>query len=245
MLIHPSVILVQPQMGENIGAAARAMFNFGLTDLRIVNPRDGWPSERADVMSAGALEAMPPVRVFKTLGEAIADLQFVIATTARPREMTKPVFNPLGAATEIAKRMHEGQKTGYVFGAERSGLNNDDVAACHAMLTIPTNPDFSSLNLGQSVLLVAYEWLKANDKTPERVLVTGESFPAAQKDKDEFLTRLETELDSAGFFRDENHKPTMARNIRNLFTRADITDQELRTWHGILTALGGRKKKPL
>lgn len=245
MLIRPSVILVQPQMGENIGAAARAMLNFGLDDLRLVSPRDGWPSERAEAMSAGALEKMPPVRVFNTLKDAIADLHFAIATTARPREMTKPVYNPSGAATELFKRSQEGQKTGYVFGCERAGLENDDVAACHAILTIPTNKDFWSLNLGQSVLLTAYEWLKASDETPARILERGDGFPASHKDKEEFLARLESELEAAHFFRNEGSKPIMQRNVRNLFARADITDQELRTWHGMLSALLGNKKKPL
>lgn len=232
-------------MGENIGAAARAMFNFGLSDLRLVKPRDGWPSERAVAMSSGALERMPPVRVFDTLPEAIADLHYAVSTTARPREMTKPVFTPSGAAAEMQKRAAQNQKTGFVFGCERAGLENDDVATCHAILTIPTNPDFSSLNLGQSVLLTAYEWLRTNDETPAQIMETGDSFPAAHKDKEEFLARLEDELEAAHFFRSEGNKPTMQRNVRNLFTRADITDQELRTWHGMLSALKGNKKKPL
>lgn len=235
-----SVILVNPQMGENIGATARAMFNFGLTDLRLVNPRDGWPSERADAMSSGALLKMPPVQVFDSLPEAIADLHYVLATTARPRDMVKPVLTPEQAAQEGLARTEKGQKIGLVFGGERSGLFNDDIAACHSIITIPTNPDFSSLNLGQSVLLVAYEFLKTAEKPGEEE-EEEENTPARQKDIEDFLSRLEDELDRTRFFRAPELKPITARNIRNIFTRADITDQELRTLHGIISALRGNK----
>lgn len=163
---EPAIILVNPQMGENIGAAARAMLNFGITGLRLVNPRDGWPSAQAEAMSVGALEKMPPVQVFDSTEEALADCHYVYATTARPRDMTKPVFTAKGAARDMHERQAQGQKIGILFGAERSGLDNDDVALAHAVLTIPANPDFTSLNLGQGVLLVAYEWLQTIDETP-------------------------------------------------------------------------------
>ncbi|HBR69185.1 MAG TPA: rRNA methyltransferase [Rhodospirillaceae bacterium] len=236
----PTIILVDPQMGENIGAAARAMHNFGLDELRLVNPRDGWPSANAITMDAGALERMQPVRVFQTLAEAIADLHFVVATTARPRDMIKPVFTPRGAATEINTHTNNNQKTGIVFGAERMGLINDDIALCHAIATIPCNPDFSSFNLAQAVLLMAYEWMAQNDQTPGHTLNTGDSFPATQDKCEEFLSRLEFELNQRGFFRTEEIRPTMKRNIRNIFVRAGITDQEIRTLHGVVSSLIGK-----
>lgn len=236
----PTIILVDPQMGENIGAAARAMHNFGLDELRLVNPRDGWPSASAITMDAGALERMQPVRVFSTLAESIADLHYVVATTARPRDMVKPVFTPRAAASEIVTRTVSNQKTGIVFGAERMGLINDDIALCHAIATIPCNPAFSSFNLAQAVLLMAYEWMAQNDQTPGRVLDAGDSFPATQDKCEEFLSRLESELEQRGFFRTEEIRPAMKRNIRNLFIRAGITDQEVRTLHGIISSLIGK-----
>lgn len=238
-----SVILVSPQMGENIGAAARAMYNFGLTDLRLVTPRDGWPNEKAVTMSAGAIESMPPVRVFENLPDAIADLHFVLGTTARPRYMVKPAFTPQQAVEESLKRGKSGQNIGILFGAERTGLLNDEITACHGIVTIPTNPAFSSLNLGQSVLLLAYEWMRQAPQVtpPPSAPQDNESTPAAYKDLEIFLARLERELEDTRFFRTEELVPIMKRNIRNIFTRADVTDQELRTLHGIISALRGNR----
>ncbi len=238
-----SIILNNPQMGENIGAAARSMQNFDLDDLRLVKPRDGWPNPRAEATSSGALERMQ-VRVFDTLAEAIADLHFTFATTVRPRDMIKPVFTPESAAIEGKHRSKQKQNIGIVFGAERSGLDNDDISQCQAILSIPTNPDFSSINLGQAVLLMAYEWMRTqnNDAPPESLaLEMGDSFPAKQDDVHQFIKRLEDELEERRFFRAKDLKPTMLVNIQNLFTRADISDQELRTLHGILSALRGNK----
>lgn len=228
-------------MAENIGAAARAMFNFGLTDLRLVNPRDGWPNENVVTMDAGALAKMPPVSVFDTLEEAAANLNFIAATSARPRDMVVPVFTPQSAVTECRKRFNEKQKIGFVFGRERTGLTNDDISLCHAIVTIPANPAFSSLNLAQSVLLMAYEWLKSDDKTPKKTIDPGGRFPAEHKKLDEFLSRLEKELETHHFFRTQEITPTMKRNIRNMFTRNDLTDQEVRTLHGVISALTGKK----
>lgn len=240
-----AIILVHPQMGENIGAAARAMFNFGLTDLRLVAPRDGWPSTQAEAMSSGALARMPPVQVFDTFAAAIEDLHYVLATTARPRDMVKPVLSPEEAARAGQSRVHSGQLAGIAFGAERSGLFNEDIAACHSIISIPTNPDFSSLNLGQSVLLVAYEWFKAglDARCDTPALMSGQhnQIPAPQGEIEGFLSRLEDELDAKRFFRAPELKPITARNVRNIFTRADITAQELRTMHGIVSALKGNK----
>ena len=238
-----SIILNNPQMGENIGAAARSMQNFGLDDLRLVKPRDGWPNLRAAATSSGALERMQ-VRVFDTLPDAIADINFTFATTVRPRDMIKPVFTPESAAIEGKQRIKQDQNVGIVFGAERSGLDNDDISQCQAILSIPTNPDFSSLNLGQAVLLMAYEWMRVQNvdiqgKPP--ALDMGDSFPAKQDDVHQFIKRLEDELEERRFFRAKDLKPTMLVNIQNIFTRADISDQELRTLHGVLSALRGNK----
>lgn len=238
-----SIILANPQMGENIGAAARAMHNFGLTDLRLVAPRDGWPNERAYTMSSGALDHMPEVEVFDTLAEALHDLHFSFATTARPRDMVKPVFTPEQASAEALKRKtKQQQKIGIVFGAERTGLLNDQISLCSAMVSIPTNPDFSSLNLGQSVLLLSYAFMADQLGMPSKPQEGGpQSPPAPQRELHSFLDRLQTDLEDRNFFRAANLKPTMVRNIQNIFTRAEITEQELRTLHGILSALRGNK----
>lgn len=239
-----SVILVRPQMGENIGAAARAMQNFNLTDLRLVAPRDGWPNERAHTMSAGALDQMPPVQVFDTLESATSDLHYCFATTARTRDMVKPSFTPEGAAIEGHKRQSNGQGIGILFGAERTGLLNEEIAHAQSIISIPTNPDFSSLNLGQSVLLLAYEWMKHTDLSAStQNLNMGDSFPASQGEVQNFISRLDKDLEDKNFYRSDDLKPTMQKNIQNIFTRADITDQELRTLHGILSALRGNKSQ--
>ncbi|GJL84485.1 MAG: hypothetical protein DHS20C02_02600 [Micavibrio sp.] len=241
---NPIIILVDPQLGENIGAAARAMFNLGLNEMRLVKPRDGWPNQAADKNSAGALAQMQPVQVFDTLAEAIADLHYVMAATARPRDMLKPVYTPKSGIKECRTRAAEGQKIGLIFGPERMGLINDAIAKSQGVITIPTNPDFSSLNLAQSVALLAYEWLRDQGKTPDKILNPGDSFPVEQEKLEEFLTRLEEELETRRFFRTEEMRPTMKRNIRNMFTRSDLTDQEVRTLHGMLSALIEQKKPP-
>ena len=229
-------------MGENIGASARAMLNFGLCDLRLVSPRDGWPNNRAKTIGSGALEQMPDVQVFDNLSDAIQDLHYVFATTSRRRDMVKPVFHSDSAINETLKRISSGQNIGFVFGAERTGLTNDELTMCQGIINIPTNDDFPSLNLAQCVMLIAYEWGKATSKTnTESHLDMGDSFPAEQGDLNTFIDRLEQDLETRKFFRDKGLKPTMLRNIRNIFTRADISDQELRTLHGILSALRGNK----
>ena len=240
MIPKPIIILVSPQMGENIGASARAMLNFGLTDMRIVNPRDGWPNQRAIDMSADALDKMPPVQVFETLAEAIADLQVTYATTARPRDMVKSVLTPRAAADDIHSRTD--QKTGLVFGGERAGLTNDEIALCTHIIQVPTNPDFSSLNLAQAVLLLSYEIFQTASSTEPRVLDTGDSPPAPQETFENFFGRLEGELETADFFKSEGLKPTMLRNIRNIFSRAELSEQEVSTLQGIVSALITKKR---
>ncbi len=240
----PSIILVEPQMGENIGAAARAMLNCGLTDMRLVRPRDGWPNEKATAMSSGALAQMPPVTVFDTTAAAIADFQYVYATTARTRDMVKPVFTPRGAAQDIHERLAEGQKTALLFGAERTGLTNDDTALAHTVVTIPLNPGFSSLNLGQAVLLLSYECYQATEQTPAQQCPMGKSNPVPHEKLQELYARLEHELEAHHFFRTADQKPTTIRNLHNLLNRAEMTEQEVSTFHGIISALTGKKSPP-
>ncbi|MBN8522071.1 MAG: RNA methyltransferase [Alphaproteobacteria bacterium] len=232
----PVIILVDPQMGENIGAAARAMLNCGLSELRLVRPRDGWPNERAEAMSAGALSVMPPVRVFDTVENAVADCHWVYATTARPRDMAKPVMTAREAAQDIRTRAEHSHRTAILFGGERAGLTNDDVALAHTIITIPLNPEFSSLNLGQCVLLCGYEWYQAQPR-PEAL----SHVPATHKEFNAFFKRLESELDAHGFFRSPEMKPTVSRNVRTMLSRANPSDQEINTFHGILSALTSRK----
>ncbi len=234
---RPVFILVRPQMGENIGAAARAMWNFGLRDLRLVAPRDGWPNRAADDTSSGALDEMGEVRVFSTLAEAAADVQFSFAVTARPRDIAKPVFTPNGAIADITTRA--GQKTGFVLGPERTGLENDEVALCHAILTIPANPAFPALNLAQSVLLIAWEIFKSNDAT---AAIEARHEPAKLADFEAMFARLEGLLKDGGFFKTDIQKPTMIRNLRAMLMRGEWSEQEIRTFQGILSALTGKNK---
>ncbi|MDB2682988.1 RNA methyltransferase [Alphaproteobacteria bacterium] len=228
----PKIILVEPQIGENIGAAARAMLNFGLMDLRLVNPRDGWPNEVAVRNGSGAFDVIVP-EVFERFEDAIADLQMVYATTARPRDMVKDVCSP----REVVEKMSG--SVGFVFGRERTGLENDQIALCHEIVEIPTNPDFSSLNLAQAVLVIGYEWMRICGEA--RAIVSHE--PASHGEVMNLITRLEDELEDKNFFREANLKPTMINNIRSALTRSSMTDQEVRTFHGIVSALIGNKVK--
>jgi tRNA/rRNA methyltransferase len=237
--MKPVIVLIDPQLGENIGAAARAMLNCGLDELRLVRPRDGWPNPSATSTAVGALEKMPPVRVFDTTAAALADCHFVLATTARARDMLKPVYGPRDAARMLGERSSAGQKTAILFGPERAGMENDDVTLAHGIITIPLNPGFSSLNLGQAVLLMAYEWSQLSVPPPRAP--EPEEMPATHEKLMEFFERFEAELEAHNFFRPGGHKPNMIRNLRNMLSRASMTDQEVRTFHGIVTALTGRK----
>ncbi|HYE00596.1 MAG TPA: RNA methyltransferase [Alphaproteobacteria bacterium] len=233
----PVVILVHPQMGENIGACARAMLNCGLTELRLVKPRDGWPNERATANASGAGIVLERATLYETTAEALADLQYVYATTARDRDMVKPVVTPRQAAAEMRGHAAEGRRVGILFGPERTGLENDDVARADAALTVPLNPNFTSLNLGQAVLLVGYEWYQAGDATPPAELRTGKSEVATKDKIDALMAHLERELRYSGFLRVEDKIPSMLRNIRNCFNRMAMTEQEVRTFHGIVASL--------
>lgn len=233
----PAVILSRPQLGENIGAAARAMKNFGLADLRLVAPRDGWPNEKATAMAAGAADIVEAARIFETTAEALADLQLVLATTARERGFAKPVLTPAAAASRLRESSTAGHKTGILFGGERSGLDNEEVSLATAIITIPT-ASFASLNLGQAVLLVGYEWFKAADQTPAVQLDHGPlAKPATGEELQHLFTHLEDELLKSGFLYPPDKAEAMMRNIRAMLTRGGFTDQEVRTLRGMIVAL--------
>lgn len=239
----PAIILVEPQMGENIGAAARAMLNCGLTDLRLVRPRDGWPNQKAASSSAGADTVIDAARVYPTTADAIADLQVVLATTARRRGMVKPILTPTRAAETLRAEMAIGKGAGILFGRERSGLANHDVMRAQAIITAPLNPAYSSLNLGQSVLLVAWEWLKAGDNTPAEELPIGGTDFADQGSVDALMNHLDVELDVAQFYRSANQRPAMQQNLRNIFARAQITEQEVRTLRGVVARMAALRRR--
>jgi len=230
----PAVILVAPQMGENIGAAARAMHNCALSDLRLVRPRDGWPNPAAQANAVGAVALIDAARPFDDTAAAVADLHRVYAVTARTRDVNKPVLTPRAAAAEI-RAVGAGMRCGLLFGRESSGLDNDDIALADRIVTVPLNPAFTSLNLAQAVLILAYEWFLAGAEAAD--LPTGLVAPATKGDLVNFFTHLETELDACGFLRPPEKRPAMVRNIRALFQRAGLSDQEVRTLHGIVTGL--------
>lgn len=232
----PAIILIRPQMGENIGAAARAMANFGLSDLRLVNPRDGWPNAKAEAMSSGALPDLVGAQVFETFEEAVADCQMLFATTAQPRDMMKPITSPTEACTECRTHTEEGTKCAFIFGPERNGLENDEIALCRAIITIPVTEVFSSINLAQAVNIMGYQWYLSQYDGPIR---TGRALaaPATHAELAAFLDRLVEDLDASGFFRSAGLKPTMESNIRNIFSRSDLSTQEINTLQGILSAL--------
>ncbi|MEM9617264.1 MAG: RNA methyltransferase [Pseudomonadota bacterium] len=232
----PIFVLVEPQMGENIGAAARAMLNFGVSGLRLVNPRDGWPNAKAGAMAAGAAIVIDHTEVFETLEDAIADCQYVIATTARMRELALPVLPPVEAAANLETRISAGQRCAVVFGGERSGLSSDDVARTDAILSVPVNPAFASLNLSQAVLLIAYEWSRASGVAAIENPMADEA-PAKREDLSRFLDRFEASLDAAGYFFPPEKRSGMVRNLRAAFTRAGFTELELSALHGAIKAL--------
>ncbi|ABS64190.1 RNA methyltransferase, TrmH family, group 1 [Parvibaculum lavamentivorans DS-1] len=239
----PAVILVAPQLGENIGTAARAMLNFGLTDLRLVRPRDGWPNERARAAASGADEVIDGARLFATTAEAIADLDYVIATTARSRDMVKPILTPETAATQMRVAFGAGGRAGLLFGPERTGLENDDIVLADALMMVPVNPAFASLNLAQCVLLMSYEWHKAGDATEAARIEYPQTRPATKEELVGFFHHLEGELDRFGFLKPPEKRPSMIRNLRNMFQRAVLTEQEVRTLRGVVAALTRRYPK--
>jgi tRNA/rRNA methyltransferase len=240
----PVVILVRPQLAENIGAAARAMANGGLFHLRLVAPRDGWPQERAWRSASGADRILDAARTYATLAEAVADLHRVFATCPRPRHIIKPVLTARGAAAELRAVAARGLAAGILFGAERAGLDSDEMAFADVLVRYPLNPAFSSLNLAQAVMVMAYEWWLAADETPPRRLVTHETRIATKGELENFLRHLIAELDACGFLDNLPKRPGMVRNIRHFFQRGEVTEQELRTLHGVITELArGRRTR--
>jgi tRNA/rRNA methyltransferase len=232
----PVVILHAPQLAENIGAVARVMANFGLSELRLVAPRDGWPQPRAWASASGADWPLDEARLFDRLEDAIADLKLVLATTARPRETSLPVLTPREAAAQLREETALGRPVGLLFGGERAGLATQDIALCQAIVTVPVDARFKSLNLAQAVALCAYEWRVAADAAPPAPFLD-ETPPADQGTMLGVYEHLEAELDAAGFFHPPEKRPSMIRNLRVALSRARFTDQEARTFHGVVTAL--------
>jgi tRNA/rRNA methyltransferase len=233
----PAVILCEPQLGENIGAAARAMANFGLWDLRLVNPRDGWPNEKAVANASKADHVIERVQVFATVEEAIADLSLVHATTARSRDMRKPVLGPEEACRDLSAHIASGQKAGILFGREKWGLLNPEVALSDAIVTLPVEPAFASLNIAQAVLLLAYEWRRQNGLA--ETLPFGENIgePAPKGEVVGMFEHLETTLDKTGFFTTPDKRPAMVNNLRTMLSRGQFTSQEVRTFRGIISSI--------
>lgn len=242
--LAPVVVLVRPQLADNIGACARAMGNGGLFEMRLVAPRDGWPQINAWRNASGADRILDEAKVFDTVAAAVADLRHVYATCPRPRHIIKPVLTARGAAIDLHAIADRGLRAGLLFGPERAGLDNDDMACADALIRYPLNPGFMSLNLAQAVMIMAYEWWMATDETPTRVLMTNETEVAPKGRLENFLTHLTAELDACGFLRNLPKRPGMVRNIRHLFQRGEVTEQELRTLHGIVTELAlGRRER--
>ena len=235
----PSVILSHPQMGENIGASARAMKNCGLSKMHIVNPRDGWPNPAARSMASGGDDLLDQAIVNATTAEAATDYTLIAATTARRRGMAKDILSPRDAAQKMIEHAQAGGKTALLFGAERSGLDNDEVALADIIITVPLNPEFSSLNLGQAVLLMGWECrMAAMAASPEmNGHIEREKISASAGEKQFFFKRLEDDLEQGGFFTTPDMKPGVMRNIMAMFQRADLTEQDIRTLHGIIKSL--------
>lgn len=236
---QPAFVLVAPQMGENIGAAARAMWNFGLDRMRIVAPRDGWPNPRAEAMASGAGRVLDRARLAPDLGAACADLGFVFATTARERAMTKRVLTPEEAMSEARAMIAAGVEVGFLFGPERTGLENADIARANAIVSVPVNPGYGSLNLAQCVLLLAYEWQRAGGVPPGEYRL-GEARLASGIEVDHLLRHLFERLDDVGFFFPPERRPSMVESLENLFRRAPLTDADIRMLHGVIRALAAK-----
>ncbi|MDG1437807.1 MAG: RNA methyltransferase [Emcibacteraceae bacterium] len=233
----PAIILVVPQLGENIGKAVRAMYNFGLTDLRLVAPRDGWPNEAAVAPAAGADIVLEKTRVYATTAEAIADLKYVYATTARPRDMIKEVVTPKECCMRMRGAVDDGEKVGLLFGPEKAGLKNDDIALSTAIVSVPLNPSFASINLATAVGLLSYEWFQTGSDIPDSYTPTSDTKPASAGELQKLFDHIEGELEEAGYFRSDQRRSMMRRNLRNIFTRSDMTHEEVSTMRGVVKAL--------
>src|SRR6202163_1793217 len=244
-LTGPVVILVEPQLGENIGMAARAMGNFALTRLRIVNPRDGWPNISAQRAAAGADHILDHAELFDTVEQAVADCTLLFATTARAHDQAKPVVAPEAAAREIVAQIGRGGgEVGILFGRERYGLQNEEVALANRIITSPVNPRFASLNLAQAVLLIGYEWFKLSTAGALPFAMPERSEPASQHQMQAFFDNLVRELDKVEFLRPAEKRETMLVNLRNIFSRMDPTKQDMHTLHGVVMAIAEGRKGP-
>ncbi|KRS14904.1 RNA methyltransferase [Roseovarius atlanticus] len=231
---QPRFVLVRPQMGENIGAAARAMWNFGLDRMVVVAPRDGWPNPKAVAMASGAGRLLDDARLVPDLPSAVEEDSFVMATTARVRGLTKPVFSPEEAMAEAARRLARGERVSVLFGPERAGLENEDVARANAIISVPVNPDFPSLNLAQCVLLCGYEWRRASQAVEAaRVDMAGTEW-ANQNEIEALSSHYEERLEDAGFFFPEAKASGMKINLRNMWSRMPLTRADVQTLHGVL-----------
>jgi len=240
----PIVVLVEPQLGENIGAAARAMANFGLSRLRLVAPRQAWPNTKARMMAAGADRILDGAELYESLEAAIADCTFVIAATARAHDQAKPVVGAAEAAALLAPRVAAGELAALVFGRERNGLENEEVALADRILTLPVNPAFASLNLAQAVAIVAYEWFKLASGAKLPFAMPEKSAPAPKEQLLAFFASLERELEKVEFFRPPDKRETMQINLRNIFTRMQPTRQDIQTLHGVIMAIAEGRKGP-
>jgi tRNA/rRNA methyltransferase len=240
----PAIILCEPQLGENIGTTARAMANFGLWDLRLVNPRDGWPNERAVAAASRADHVLERVSVFETVEAAIADLTLVYATTARRRDLQKDVLGPDVAAGRMAAHIGGAGKAGLLFGRERWGLLNEEVALADAIVTLPVEPAFASLNIAQAVLVLAYEWRRHSGEAGALPFGSGLEQPASKAELAQLYLHIEEALDRAGFFTAPDKRPTMVNNLRTLFGRGQFSSQEVRTLHGVIAAIDRRHERP-
>jgi tRNA/rRNA methyltransferase len=243
----PAVCLVRPQMGENIGAVARVLLNFGLVSLRLVAPRDRWPNPKAETVAVGADVVLKATKVEWKLEDALADATLVLAATARPRGLEKPVWGPREAALKLRAAIAAGERPGVMFGPEASGMETDEIARADAILTLPVNPGFASLNLANAVAVFAYAYAEARQETDVPAWFReSESPPATQEELDAMFLHLEQELEHGRFFHPLDKAPLMKRNLRSLFMRARLTQQEAQTMRGVIKALtigrGGRKK---
>ena len=231
---QPSFVLVRPQMGENIGAAARAMWNFGLDRMAVVAPRDGWPNTKAVAMASGAGRLLDEALICDTTPDALGNASFVYATTARSRDLTKEIMTPEAAMSDAAARIASGQQVSVMFGPERAGLENAEIARANAIVSVPVNPDFPSLNLAQCVLLMAYEWRRAtSDITPREIEFAGTE-PAQQIEIEKLATHYEDRLTEAGFFFPETKAEGMKTTLRNLWSRMPLTRADVQILHGIM-----------
>ncbi|MEM8777138.1 MAG: RNA methyltransferase [Pseudomonadota bacterium] len=231
---QPSFVLVRPQMGENIGASARAMLNFGLDRLAVVSPRDGWPNPAAEAMASGAGRLLDAAQLFEDLPAALSNSEFVLATTARARGLTKPILSPKEAMQQAANRCAAGEWVSVLFGPERAGLENEDIARANAIISVPVNPEFPSLNLAQCVLLCGYEWRLATANVKDAGVEMAGAEWASNADVEALTAHYEESLSKAGFFFPEGKEESMKLNLRNMWSRMPLTRADVQTLHGVL-----------